>query len=62
MSLFVDASVAIKWFVEELRSEAARAVLGSGGPLIAPDLMAPEACNAAIPSTTASTSLWQRPS
>jgi len=47
MSLVVDASVAIKWFVEEVRSDAARAVLGSGEPLIAPDLVVPEACNAA---------------
>jgi predicted nucleic acid-binding protein len=47
MSLVVDASVAIKWFVEEVRSEAARAVLDSGEPLIAPDLVVPEACNAA---------------
>jgi len=62
MSLVVDASVAIKWFVEEIWSDAARAVLGSGEPLIAPDLVVPEACNAAIPSTTASTSRWQRAS
>ncbi len=47
MSLVVDASVAIKWFVEEVRSDAARAVLDSGEPLIAPDLVVPEACNAA---------------
>jgi predicted nucleic acid-binding protein len=47
MSLVVDASVAIKWFVEEVRSDAARAVLDSGEPLIAPDLIVPEACNAA---------------
>ena len=47
MSLVVDASVAIKWFVEEIRSDAARAILESGEPLIAPDLVVPEACNAA---------------
>jgi predicted nucleic acid-binding protein len=47
MSLVVDASVAIKWFVEEVRSDAARAVLDSGEPLIAPDLVVPEVCNAA---------------
>ena len=47
MSLVVDASVAIKWFVEEVRSDAARTILGSGETLIAPDLVVPEACNAA---------------
>lgn len=47
MTLVVDASVAIKWFVEESRSGAARAVLDSGEPLVAPDLVVPEACNAA---------------
>lgn len=47
MSLVVDASVAIEWFVEEVRSDAARTVLDSGEPLIPPDLVVPEACNAA---------------
>lgn len=47
MTLVVDASVAIKWFVEEKRSDSARAVLISGEPLVAPDLVVPEACNAA---------------
>lgn len=47
MTLVVDASVAIKWFVQESRSDAARAVLDSGEPLVAPDLVVPEACNAA---------------
>jgi predicted nucleic acid-binding protein len=47
VTLVVDASVAIKWFVEETRSDAARAVLNSGEPLLAPDLLVPEACNAA---------------
>lgn len=47
MSLVVDANVAIKWFVNESRSDAARAVLASGEPLVAPDLVVPEACNAA---------------
>ncbi len=47
MTLVVDASVAIKWFVQENRSDAARAVLDSGEPLVAPDLVVSEACNAA---------------
>ena len=47
MTLVVDASVAIKWFVQESRSDAARAVLDFGEPLVAPDLVVPEACNAA---------------
>jgi hypothetical protein len=47
VTLVVDASVAIKWFVEENRSDAARAVLTSGELLVAPDLVVPEACNVA---------------
>ena len=47
MKVVVEPGVAIKWFVEEVRSDAARAVLDSGEPLIAPDLVVPEACNAA---------------
>jgi len=45
--LVVDASVAIKWFVEEDGSEAAEALLISPGLLIAPDLIVAEVCNAA---------------
>jgi len=48
VTLVVDASVALKWFLadEPYRVEA-RAVLGSGEPLIAPDLIVAETCNAA---------------
>jgi len=46
MSLVVDASVVVKWFVAEARSDAARSVLGSGERLLAPDLVVPEVCNA----------------
>ena len=47
MTWVVDASVAVKWFVEEVRSTAARTVLSSGAPIIAPDLIIPETCNTA---------------
>ncbi|HHQ40981.1 MAG TPA: PIN domain-containing protein [Chromatiales bacterium] len=47
MSWVVDASVAVKWFVEEPGSEAARAVLARGEPLLAPDLIVPEVANTA---------------
>jgi predicted nucleic acid-binding protein len=48
MTLVVDASVALKWFLaDEMHRDAARAVLGSGESLIAPDLIVPETCNAA---------------
>jgi len=47
MTWVVDASVAVKWFVEEQRSTAARAVLESGQPIIAPDLIIPESSNTA---------------
>jgi predicted nucleic acid-binding protein len=48
MTLVVDASVALKWFLadEAYRAEA-RAVLGSGEALMAPDLIVAETCNAA---------------
>ena len=47
MTWVVDASVAVKWFVEEVRSTAARTLLSSGAPIIAPDLIIPETCNTA---------------
>ena len=47
MTWVVDASVAVKWFVDEVRSAEARAVLASGQPVIAPDLIIPETCNTA---------------
>ena len=47
MTWVVDASVAVKWFVDEARSAEARAVLASGQPIIAPDLIIPETCNTA---------------
>jgi predicted nucleic acid-binding protein len=43
----VDASVAVKWFVDEPGSSAARAVLASGESLLAPDLIVVEASNTA---------------
>ncbi len=47
MTWVVDASVAVKWFVDEVRSAAARTVLASGQAIIAPDLIIPETCNTA---------------
>lgn len=47
MTWVVDASVAVKWFVDEPRSAEARAVLASGQPIIAPDLIIAETCNTA---------------
>lgn len=41
----VDASVAIKWFVEEVHAEAARRLLEDGYELYAPDLLWPESGN-----------------
>jgi len=46
VSLVVDASVALKWFVEEEGSDAAAALFGRPDPLIAPDLIVAEVCNA----------------
>ena len=47
MSVFVvDASVVVKWFVPEVRSEAARRWLTGSHEYLAPDLLLPEAANA----------------
>jgi len=46
MTLVVDASVALKWFVDEDGSPGAVRLLNSGEPMIAPDLVVAEVCNA----------------
>ncbi len=45
MSFVVDASVAIKWFVEENLSAEAETILGYGEPLFAPELLLAEIGN-----------------
>ena len=47
MTLVVDSSVALKWFVAEPDSTSALALLETGEALIAPDLLIAELCNAA---------------
>jgi predicted nucleic acid-binding protein len=48
VSLVVDASVALKWFLwDEPHSDRALAIVQKGGALIAPDLLVAEVCNAA---------------
>lgn len=48
MTLIVDASVALKWYLsEEPHAAEARAILASGESLIAPDIVIAEVCNAA---------------
>ena len=44
-SLVVDASVAVKWFLPEVHSEAAMRVLSLGAPLLIPDLLYAEVGN-----------------
>ncbi len=46
MTLVVDASVAVKWFVEEDGTAAAEALVTAGGQLIAPDFLVTEVGNA----------------
>ncbi|NNM74104.1 type II toxin-antitoxin system VapC family toxin [Enterovirga sp. DB1703] len=46
MSLVVDASVAVKWFVREEHSDRARELAESGAHLIAPRLIQLEVANA----------------
>jgi len=52
MILVVDASVAIKWFVEEPLRPQARALLADRHEFIAPDLMVAEVSNIAWKKTT----------
>ena len=47
MSLVVDASVALRWFIEAPGSDAAIPLLGGAEPLIGPDLVIPELVTAA---------------
>lgn len=47
MTLVVDASIALKWFLPEPDSLAAEAVLRRADDLIAPTLIVAEVCNAA---------------
>jgi predicted nucleic acid-binding protein len=44
--LIVDASVAVKWFIAEDRSAAAREVLDASDELLAPDIVCLEVFNA----------------
>ncbi len=46
MKCVVDASVAVKWLVEEPGSAEARLLLAGGDSLLAPELLVPEVCNA----------------
>ncbi len=47
MTWVVDASVALKWFVEEDGSEKALRLLRGEQPVVAPELVVAEVCNAA---------------
>lgn len=44
--LVVDASVAIKWFIQQQASEEARAIAGPHAVLVAPELVLAEIANA----------------
>jgi predicted nucleic acid-binding protein len=46
MTLVVDASVALKWYLIEDGAEAARQILADGDTLVAPELIVAEVCNA----------------
>lgn len=48
MTLVIDASVALKWYLsDEPHAAEAHAILGAGETLIAPDIIIAEVCNAA---------------
>jgi predicted nucleic acid-binding protein len=46
VTLVIDASVALKWFLEEDGTHQAAAILAGSDLLIAPDLTVAEVCNA----------------
>jgi predicted nucleic acid-binding protein len=46
MTLVVDASVALKWYLVENGAEPARQILADGDTLVAPELVVAEVCNA----------------
>jgi predicted nucleic acid-binding protein len=52
MTLVVDASVAARWFLPLEKSDVGLALLNSGEPLIAPDLIIPELVSTAWKATT----------
>lgn len=57
MTFVIDASVALKWFVEEAGSEPAAALLAGADLLIAPDLIGAEVANAGWKAVRAGTML-----
>jgi predicted nucleic acid-binding protein len=57
MTLVVDASAALKWFIEEDGSAHAAVLLMAPELLIAPDLIVAEVCNAAWKAVRAGTML-----
>ena len=52
MTLVVDASVALKWFVDEDGSPGAVSLLNSAEPLIPPIWWSPKSCSRSARSTT----------
>ena len=53
MSIVVDASVAVKWFSEEVRSREAEAIFAAAEPIVAPDLVLAEIGSALAKKVTA---------
>lgn len=46
MTLVIDASIAVKWLLDEPKSDVARKLAGSGEALVAPELILAEVGNA----------------
>jgi predicted nucleic acid-binding protein len=60
LTLVVDASVALKWFLQEEGSDSAAALLDRDDLLIAPDLIVAEVCNAGWKAVRAGMALPQQ--
>ena len=59
MSIVVDASIAVKWFSDEVRSKEAEVILTAAEPIVAPDLILAEIGSALAKKVSAE--ILQRP-
>ncbi len=60
MTLVVDASVVLKWFLQEAGSDSAAALLDRDDLLIAPDPIVAEVCNAGWQAVRTGTALREQ--
>jgi predicted nucleic acid-binding protein len=64
MTLIVDASVALQWYLREPGADAARQILAGDEVLVAPDLVVAEVCNVSwlareLDAVSTTASIWR---